>query len=69
MRGHREARLLPLNELQKAYYVSRAAGTGTLQGFDGCQVYHSFEVRDLDVGRLEAAWLAWSRRTTCCVRR
>ena len=52
-----EVRLLPLNELQKAYYVSRAAGTGTPQDFDGCQVYHSFEVRDLDVGRLEEAWL------------
>ncbi|RSM99140.1 hypothetical protein DMB42_43135 [Nonomuraea sp. WAC 01424] len=49
-----EAETRPLNELQKAYYVARAGGSCR---YDGCQVYHSFHVRDLDRDRLERAWL------------
>ncbi|GAA4092704.1 non-ribosomal peptide synthetase [Nonomuraea soli] len=44
----------PLNELQQAYFVARAGGS---HEFDGCQVYHSFHVRDLDVDRLSQAWM------------
>ena len=44
-------RVLPLNDLQQAYYVARRSGG------EGCQVYHAFEVADLDVDRLERAWL------------
>nr|BFE59934.1 hypothetical protein GCM10020063_044600 [Dactylosporangium thailandense] len=43
----------PLNELQKAYFVPRVSGPAP---WDGCQVYHSFTVDDLDLARLEAAW-------------
>ncbi|MFG2082101.1 amino acid adenylation domain-containing protein [Micromonospora tulbaghiae] len=45
----------PLNELQMAYYVSRATDGGA--PWNGCQVYHRFDVEDLDLDRLEAAWL------------
>ncbi|XVQ82898.1 amino acid adenylation domain-containing protein [Microbispora siamensis] len=47
----RADRVLPLNDLQQAYYVARRSGG------EGCQVYHAFEVADLDVDRLERAWL------------
>ncbi|MEV4306336.1 amino acid adenylation domain-containing protein [Nonomuraea sp. NPDC049624] len=49
-----EEEIRPLNELQKAYYVARAGGS---HPYDGCQVHHSFHVRDLDRDRLERAWL------------
>ncbi|WP_433498370.1 amino acid adenylation domain-containing protein [Sphaerimonospora sp. CA-214678] len=45
----------PLNELQQAYFVTRAV-TGPAP-WDGCQVYHSFVVDGLDPARLESAWL------------
>lgn len=45
----------PLNELQQAYYVARAAGPAP---WDGCQVHHSFAVSDLDLDRLTTAWTA-----------
>ncbi|SNY24402.1 non-ribosomal peptide synthetase [Paractinoplanes atraurantiacus] len=45
----------PLNELQQAYFVARVQGR---HEWDGCQVYHSFTVDDLDVRRLAAAWTA-----------
>ncbi|GAB2993402.1 hypothetical protein GCM10027184_54950 [Saccharothrix stipae] len=41
-----------LNELQQAYHVARASGRTA-----GCQLYQSFHVAELDVGRLERAWL------------
>ncbi|NUR27966.1 MAG: amino acid adenylation domain-containing protein, partial [Catenulispora sp.] len=44
----------PLNELQQAYYVAAVSGGGG--GWDGCQVYHAFDVEDLDLGRLQDAW-------------
>ncbi|ACU71510.1 amino acid adenylation domain protein [Catenulispora acidiphila DSM 44928] len=43
----------PLNELQQAYYVAAASGSGP---WDGCQVYHAFDVEDLDLARLQDAW-------------
>ncbi|MFD7275453.1 amino acid adenylation domain-containing protein [Streptomyces sp. NPDC059862] len=44
----------PMNGLQQAYFVPRIA---TLPGeWDGCQVYHSFEVDEIDPERLESAW-------------
>lgn len=62
-----------LNELQQAYFVPRSAAAladpapagsaappespGRAPAWDGCQVYHSFDVDDLDVTRLERAWL------------
>ncbi len=47
--GHRA-----MNELQQAYFVPRAI---TPPGeWDGCQVYHSFDVDDLDPQRLATAW-------------
>ncbi|MGW2157708.1 amino acid adenylation domain-containing protein [Nonomuraea sp. NPDC001699] len=49
-----EGEIRPLNELQKAYFVARAGGS---HEYDGCQVYHSFHVRDLDRDRLGRAWL------------
>lgn len=45
----------PMNELQQAYYVPRVFGAPA--AWDGCQVYHSFEVDDLDLDRLTGAWL------------
>ena len=48
-----------LNELQQAYFVPRAAvgPAASARTWDGCQVYHSFYVDDLDVAQLERAWL------------
>ncbi|MBW4720368.1 non-ribosomal peptide synthetase [Saccharothrix obliqua] len=46
----------PLNDLQQAYFVARTGdGVGP---WSGCQVCHGFRVDDLDLPRLEAAWLA-----------
>jgi acyl carrier protein len=46
----------PLNELQQAYFVSRAAALP--DDWDGCQLYQSFHLADIDLGRLESAWLS-----------
>jgi len=51
--GEEETR--PLNPLQQAYCVARAAAPAG--PWDGCQVYHAFHLRELDPARLEAAWL------------
>ena len=45
----------PMNELQQAYFVPRV--TACSGPWDGCQVYHSFGLADLDLARLESAWL------------
>ncbi len=47
-----------LNPLQQAYAVARDAGPTP---WDGCQVYHSFHVSELDLPRLEAAWVKMMR--------
>lgn len=44
-----------MNELQQAYFVSRASAGA--HPWDGCQVYHSFEIDELDTDRLAQAWL------------
>lgn len=45
----------PLNELQQAYFVARSTeGVGP---WSGCQVCHGFRVAELDLPRLEKAWL------------
>ncbi|WP_462202537.1 amino acid adenylation domain-containing protein [Frankia sp. CcWB3] len=41
-----------LNDLQQAYHVARVSGRTA-----GCQLYQSFHVAELDVSRLEQAWL------------
>ena len=53
--GDRPPEHRALNELQQAYFVPRAVSASA--PWDGCQVHHSFEVDDLDLGRLEDAWL------------
>ncbi|MYV54355.1 amino acid adenylation domain-containing protein, partial [Streptomyces sp. SID3212] len=49
----------PLNQLQQAYYVARSQGA---EPWDGCQVYHSFALDHLDIGRLEDTWHAMTER-------
>ncbi|GIJ54822.1 hypothetical protein Vau01_023380 [Virgisporangium aurantiacum] len=44
-----------MNELQQAYHVPRAVNGPA--PWDGCQVYHAFDVTGLDRDRLESAWL------------
>ncbi len=54
----------PLNDLQQAYFVSRAAAPA--DGWTGCQMYHSFRLPspagahapEQAVERLESAWLS-----------
>ncbi|GAA2267733.1 hypothetical protein GCM10010430_61150 [Kitasatospora cystarginea] len=60
--GTDDHELRPLNQLQQAYYVARAQGRTP---WDGCQVYHAFEVDELDTGRLEDAWHALTERYEC----
>ncbi|HEX6969382.1 MAG TPA: condensation domain-containing protein, partial [Micromonosporaceae bacterium] len=51
----RPAQSRAMNELQQAYFVPRAMSGPA--PWDGCQVYHSFHVEELDPARLESAWL------------
>ncbi len=44
-----------LNDLQQAYYVSRASDPQT--PWNGCQIYKTFDVEDFDVNKLERALL------------
>jgi amino acid adenylation domain-containing protein len=44
----------PLNELQQSYVVGRASSG---RAWNGCQVFHAFDVEHFELDRLERAWL------------